>query len=88
MVILLIMNSGRIMSVGFEKINLMQNELNRSQSEVISTYVYRKSFVDSNGFEDKFSYSTAIGLFNSVVNLILITAVNKIANRYGDTSLW
>lgn len=88
MVILLIMNAGKIMSVGFEKIFLMQNELNRAKSEVISTYVYRKSFMDSNSFEDKFSYSTAIGLFNSLVNLILITVVNKIANRYGDTSLW
>ncbi len=88
MVILLIMKSGYIMSVGFEKIFLMQNELNRSKSEVISTYVYRKSFMESNSFEDKYSYSTAIGLFNSVINLLLILTVNKISKRFGDTSLW
>lgn len=88
MIILLIMKAGQVLSVGFEKVNLMQNELNRSQSEVISTYVYRKSFGEANGFEDKFSYSTAIGLFNSIINITLIGIVNQISTKVSETSLW
>lgn len=66
-VILLILNVGQIMNVGFEKVFLMQNNLNMSTSDVISTYVYRMGLLNS-----QFSYSTAVGLFNSVVNLILL----------------
>lgn len=84
-VILLIMNTGRVLTVGYEKIFLMQNSLNRSASEVISTYVYQQSF--GSGGIPNFSYSSAIGLFESVVSLILILTVNKIAQKYADMSL-
>jgi len=83
--ILLILNFGRIMSIGFEKTFLMQNNLNLARSEVISTYVYKVGLTIGGG---DFSFATAIGLFNSVVNLILIITVNKICNRMGGNSLW
>lgn len=83
-VIMLILNAGRIMGVGFEKAYLMQNSLNLSYSEVISTYVYKKAF----GVSSNFSYSTAISLFNSIINFIMITLVNKISKKVNETSLW
>jgi putative aldouronate transport system permease protein len=83
--VLLILNAGRIMSLGFEKVYLMQNSLNISRSEVISTYVYKVGLASGGG---DFSYATAIGLFNSVVNLILIVAVNKVCRKTGGESLW
>lgn len=82
-VILLILNLGSVMSVGFEKIYLMQNPLNISTSEVISTYVYKVGLLNAN-----FSFSTAVGLFNSVVNLILLVSVNFVARRISENSLW
>lgn len=84
--IMLIMRCGKIMSVGFEKAFLMQNTLNLSSSELISTYVY-KIGLSSTGSTD-YSYSTAIGLFNSVINLILILMVNQFAKKYSENSLW
>ncbi len=87
-VIMLILRCGQIMNIGFEKIFLMQNPINISESQVISTLVYEKSFGGSGGLETKYSYSTAIGLFNSVVNFVLIVAVNKITSKLGETSLW
>lgn len=84
-VILLILNSGQIMNVGFEKIFLMQNNLNISASEVISTYVYDVGLASSRA---NFSYGTAIGLFNSVINFILIITVNTISKRSTEQSLW
>ena len=83
--ILLIMNAGNIMSVGFEKVFLMQNSLNLSTSEVISTYVYKVSLTASGS---DFSYGTAIGLFNSVINLMLLVIVNFISKRLTENSLW
>jgi putative aldouronate transport system permease protein len=83
--ILLILNFGRIMTVGFEKTFLMQNSLNLARSEVISTYVYKVGLVVGGG---DFAYATAIGLFNSIINLILIITVNKICSRMGGNSLW
>lgn len=83
-IILLILNSGNILSVGFEKIYLMQNGINMSQSDVISTYVYRISLLDSNQFE----LSTAIGIFNSAVNCLMLVIVNQIARKVGDVQLW
>ncbi len=77
---------GHVMSIGFEKVYLMQNSLNLAVSEVISTYVYKVGFV-AGGVTD-FSYSTAIGLFNSVINMLLIVLVNYVARRVGETSLW
>lgn len=74
------------MSIGFEKVYLMQNPLNLSTSEVISTYVYKVG-LSSEGSVD-FSYSTAIGLFNSIVNMIFIVVVNAIAGRVSENSLW
>lgn len=84
-IILLIMNTGQIMNIGFEKVFLMQNPLNLRTSEIISTYVYKVGLASSAG---DFSYSTAIGLFNSVINFVLIVAVNQIAKRVTETSLW
>lgn len=83
MIILLIMNCGSILSVGWEKIYLMQNSLNLSASEVISTYVYKIGLINAD-----YSYSAAIGLFNSVVNLAMLLIVNGIARRVSETSLW
>ncbi len=82
-VILLILNVGTIMGVGFEKVFLMQNQVNIEASEVISTYVYKTGIIGS-----QFSYSAAIGLFNSVVNFILLIAVNQAAKKLNETSLW
>lgn len=85
-VIMLILRTGTIMSIGFEKTYLMQNSLNLSRSEIISTFVYKKGL--GSGTSNDYSYSTAISMFNSVINLILITAVNWISRRLGETSLW
>lgn len=79
---LFILNTGSILSVGFEKIYLMQNGINTSVSEVISTYVYKIGIIDSN-----YSYSTAVGLFNSVVNLAMILIVNTISNKVSEISV-
>lgn len=85
-VTMLILRMGSVMGIGFEKVYLMQNGLNLSASEVISTYEYSVGLA-GNGSSD-FSYATAIGLFNSVVNLIMLTLVNKIARKVGENSLW
>lgn len=82
-IILLIMETGRMMNVGFEKVFLMQNDLNRPASDVISTYVYRMGLLGS-----EFSFSAAVGLFNSVINCILLLVVNRIARKFSETSLW
>ena len=82
--IMLILRMGSVMSIGFEKVFLFQNGLNLSLSEVISTYVYK---VGLTGTSD-FSYSTAIGLFNSVINMAMIALVNFFARKMGETSLW
>ncbi len=83
LVILLILSTGQIMNVGFDKVYLMQNNLNTTVSEVISTYTYKVGLLELD-----FSYSTAIGLFNSVVNFFLITIVNFASKKIGETSLW
>ena len=82
-VIMFILNMGRIMSVGFEKAFLMQTPLNLETSEVISTYVYKVGLLNA-----QYSFSTAVGLFNSVINLILVVTVNKIAKTVSTVSLW
>lgn len=84
-VILLILNCGRLMSVGFEKVYLMQNNLNIRASEVISTYVYKVGIAEGGG---DYSYATAIDLMNSVVNFILITMVNAISKKLGASGIW
>lgn len=85
-IINLILRVGQVMSIGFEKVYLMQNSLNLDASRIISTYVYNVGLASS-GHSD-LSYATAIGMFNSVINLLLIVTVNKIANKVSDTSLW
>lgn len=87
-VILLIMGMGSIMSVGFEKAYLMQNNLNLAHSELISTYVYKVGLSGTGAGKTDFSYSTAIGLFNSLMNLVLIVITNTISRRVSETSLW
>lgn len=81
--ILLIMSMGNIMSVGYEKVLLMQNPVNMPSSDIISTYVYRLGLQNA-----QYSFSAAVGLFNSVINCVLLVIVNKIAKRIGETSLW
>lgn len=83
--IMLIMSMGGILSVGFQKVYLMQNNLNLMKSEVISTYVYKIGLVTGGG---DFSFGTAIGLFNSVVSFVMIVTVNTICKRLGGSSLW
>lgn len=82
-VISMILSLGGLMNLGYEKAYLMQNDLNSSVSEILSTYVYKRGLQDI-----QYSYSTALGLFNSVCNLILICSANFIARRVGETSLW
>ena len=82
---MLILRVGDIMSVGFEKVYLMQNGMNLAASEIISTYEYQ---VGLGGSSSNFSYAAAIGLFNSIVNLIMIVIVNNVAKKVSDTSLW
>ncbi len=81
--ILLIMNCGSILSVGFEKAYLLQNSLNTSVSEIISTYVYKVGLLNND-----MSYSSAIGLFNTFINMILLISVNKLSSKLSDNSLW
>jgi putative aldouronate transport system permease protein len=83
MIILLILNCGSIMSVGFEKAYLMQNSLNLETSEIIATYTYKIGLIQ---FE--YSYSAAIGLFNNVINFIILVSVNKFAKKISGSSLW
>ncbi|MEI4322192.1 ABC transporter permease subunit [Streptococcus suis] len=79
MVIQFILAAGGIMNVGYEKAFLMQTSLNLTSSEIISTYVYKIGLVSGN-----YSYSTAVGLFNALINIILLIAVNKIVQRIND----
>lgn len=83
MVILLIMNCGSILSVGYEKVYLLQNDLNTPVSEVISTYIYKMGLQ-----QQRFSYSTAIGLFNNVINFIILITVNKVSKKISGMGLF
>ena len=80
--IMFILRMGSVMSVGFEKIYLLQNTLNSSTSEIISTYVYKMGLVSN-----QYSLSSAIGLFNNVINLVLLLLVNYTSKKLSDTSL-
>lgn len=82
-IILLILNSGNIMNIGFEKVYLMQNSMNLPVSEVISTYVYKIGIMSN-----QISYSSAIGLFNTLINFVFLVAVNYISRKTSDISLW
>ena len=83
MVIMLIMRAGEIMDLGFEKAFLLQNNINLDYSEIIATYVYKIGIQGG-----QFSYSSAIGLFNNVINMVLLVVVNKTAKKVSDVSLW
>ncbi len=82
-VILLILSVGSLLAIGFEKVFLLQNPLNLGSSEIIATYVYKIGLLNAN-----FSFATAVGLFNSVINMILLVAVNAYVKRVSDMSLW
>lgn len=82
-IMLFILQMGSIMNVGFEKVFLLQNDLNMVASDVINTYVYRIGLVQNN-----YSYSTAVGLFNAVINLILVVAANQLSKKFAHESLW
>jgi putative aldouronate transport system permease protein len=82
-IIVLIFTIAGIMNVGFEKVFLMQNAMNLSESEVISTYVYKRGIQNA-----QYSFSTAVGLFNSAINFTLLLVVNKISRNLSSTSLW
>lgn len=78
-ILMLIMSAGSLMNVGFEKVWLLQTDLNKATSDVISVFVYQQGIEQA-----KYSYSTAVGLFNTVVNIILLIVVNRIATRASD----
>ena len=82
-IILLIMRMGNLASVGYEKVYLLQNDLNLETSEVVSTYVYRRGLEGG-----QYSFSTAVGLFNNIINIVMLLAANFIAGRAGETSLF
>ena len=75
----LIMSAGSLMNIGFEKAWLLQTDLNKATSDIIAVYVYQQGIENA-----KYSYSTAVGLFNTVINLILLIVVNKIASKVSD----
>ena len=82
-IITLILRAGSVMNVGYEKILLLQNELNYNASEVISTYVYNKGILQA-----QYSFSTAVGLFNNVINFAILMLVNGLAKAANNETLW
>lgn len=82
-IIMLILQVGSIASVGYEKVYLMQNSMNIETAEIISTYVYKRGILNSN-----YSFSAAVGLFNNVVNVILVLLANKFSKKVTQTSLF
>jgi putative aldouronate transport system permease protein len=82
-VMLLILSFGSLLSIGFEKVYALQNPLNLSVSEIISTYVYKLGILNND-----MAYSSAIGLFNSAVNAVLLITVNTISRKLSDNALW
>ena len=82
-IITLILNAGNVLAIGFEKVYLMQNSMNYGISEIIATYVYKTGITQA-----QFSFSTAVGLFNAVINVIVLLLVNGIAKKISDTSLF
>lgn len=84
-VVLLILRFGSLMNIGYEKVLLLQNDLNRGSSEIISTYTYK---IAMQSMVPQYSYASAIGIFTSVINMVLLFAVNKIAKQLSGSSLW
>lgn len=83
LIILLIMESGNLLNVGFEKAFLMQNATNLGVSEIISTYVYKMGLLST-----QYSYAAAIGLFNNIINCLILILANRVARKTTDSSLW
>ena len=81
--IMLILRMGSVMSVGYEKIILLYNDGILETADVISSFVYRRGLLNY-----EWSYSTAVGLFNSVINFILIVLFNRLSRALSETSLW
>ena len=81
-IIMLILDVGEIMSIGYEKVYLMQNSMNTAISETISTYVYKTGLLSA-----QYSFATAVGLFNSLVNFILLIIANQLARKFSDISI-
>ena len=82
-VMMLIMEVGKVMNLGFQKAYLMQNAQNLASSEIISTYIYKVGMIDA-----QYSYSAAINLFNNLINIILLVTFNRLAKKITDNSLW
>ncbi len=82
-IIMLILRIGSILNVGYEKIILMYNDATLVNADVISSYVYRKGLLEYN-----WGYSTAVGLFNSVINVIFLIGANMLSKKFSDTNLW
>ena len=82
-IILLILRMGSLLSVGYEKILLIYNSQIYDKADVISTFVYRKGLVEAN-----YGYASAVGLFNSVINMIFLLVANTISRKVSETSLW
>ncbi|MNC39482.1 putative multiple-sugar transport system permease YteP [compost metagenome] len=81
--IMMILRMGNLLNVGFEKIILLYNPITYDTADVISSFVYRKGLL-----EFGWSYSSAVGLFNSVINLVLLVTANYVSRRLNDSSLW
>ena len=83
MVIVFILKCCSLLGIGYEKVYLLQNDSNLMASEIISTYVYKVGLENNS-----YSFSTAVGLFNSVINCIILVTANFISRKAGETSLW
>ena len=82
-IVMLILRMGTLMSLGYEKTILLYNPSTYETADIISSYIYRVGLLDQD-----WSYSTAIGLFNSVINCTLLLITNKLSKKFSDTSLW
>ena len=83
--IMLVLRCGSLLSIGHEKVLLLQNDLNYTTSEVIQTYVWKMGITAK---IPQYSYSSAVGLFTSVINFVMLVIVNTVANRMSGSSLW
>lgn len=82
-IIMLILATGQLLSVGYEKVYLLQNTINQPASEIISTFVYKRGLL-----QGEFSYATAINLFQSAINVVILLTVNKLSKKYSESSLF
>ena len=82
-IVMLLLKMGTLASIGFEKVFLLQNTLNLDSSTVLSTYVYNLGML-----KGQYSYSAAVGLFENLLNLLLVVTFNAVSRKVSDTSLW